>query len=196
MTSTKTCKLVMLGDSGVGKSSLVGRYINGNFFEFQEPTIGAAFNVKNLNMNGLTVKLEIWDTAGQERYKSLAPMYYRGAQIALICYDTTDQDSFKGAKLWFEEIDKKGPSKCVKILVGTKVDLVDSRRVLNASEWASTHNIIHFHTSAKNERNVHSLFKLAAEKGSEVKYGPEEIRHPHITREEITERDISCCGIV
>ncbi len=196
MTSTKTCKLVMLGDSGVGKSSLVGRYINGNFFEFQEPTIGAAFNVKNLNMNGLTVKLEIWDTAGQERYKSLAPMYYRGAQIALICYDTTDQDSFNGAKLWFEEIDKKGPSKCVKILVGTKVDLVDSRRVLNASEWASTHNIIHFHTSAKNERNVHSLFKLAAEKGSEVKYVPAEIRHPHITREEITERDISCCGIV
>ena len=186
----------MLGDSGVGKSSLVGRYINGNFFEFQEPTIGAAFNVKNLNMNGLTVKLEIWDTAGQERYKSLAPMYYRGAQIALICYDTTDQDSFNGAKLWFEEIDKKGPSKCVKILVGTKVDLVDSRRVLNASEWASTHNIIHFHTSAKNERNVHSLFKLAAEKGSEVKYGPEEIRHPQITREEITDRDVSCCGIV
>jgi len=95
MTSVKTCKLVMLGDSGVGKSSLVSRYINDNFFEFQEPTIGAAFNVKNLNIDGKAVKLEIWDTAGQERYKSLAPMYYRGAQIALICYDMTSHESFQ-----------------------------------------------------------------------------------------------------
>ena len=89
MTSTKTCKLVMLGDSGVGKSSLVGRYINGNFFEFQEPTIGAAFNVKNLNMNGLTVKLEIWDTAGQERYQSLGMAFYRGAEACVLVFDIT-----------------------------------------------------------------------------------------------------------
>jgi small GTP-binding protein len=196
MTSTKTCKLVMLGDSGVGKSSLVGRYINGNFFEFQEPTIGAAFNVKNLNIDGKPVKLEIWDTAGQERYKSLEPMYYRGAQIALICYDMTSHESFQGAKIWFDEIDRKGPPGCVKILVGTKVDLVASRNVFDASEWASTRSVTHFHTSAKNERNVNSLFKLATEKGSEVKYGPEETRHPQITREEITDRDVSCCGIV
>jgi GTPase SAR1 family protein len=108
----------------------------------------------------------------------------------------TSHESFQGAKIWFEEIDKNGPTGCVKILVGTKVDLIASRNVFDASEWASTRSVTHFHTSAKNERNVNSLFKLATEKGSEVKYGPEETRHPQITRKEITDRDVSCCGII
>ncbi|CAA0814531.1 Ras-related protein RABF2b [Striga hermonthica] len=82
-------KLVLLGDMGAGKSSLVIRFVKGQFLEFQESTIGAAFFSQTVSVNNATVKFEIWDTAGQERYHSLAPMYYRGAAAAIIVYDIT-----------------------------------------------------------------------------------------------------------
>ncbi len=84
-------KLVLLGESAVGKSSLVLRFVKGQFHEFQESTIGAAFLTQTLVVDDVTVKFEIWDTAGQERYHSLAPMYYRGAQAAIVVYDITNQ---------------------------------------------------------------------------------------------------------
>ncbi|EXB75132.1 Ras-related protein RABF2b [Morus notabilis] len=86
-------KLVLLGDVGAGKSSLVLRFVKGQFIEFQESTIGAAFFSQTLAVNDATVKFEIWDTAGQERYHSLAPMYYRGAAAAIIVYDITNQEA-------------------------------------------------------------------------------------------------------
>ncbi|KAL2494048.1 Ras-related protein RABF2a [Forsythia ovata] len=86
-------KLVLLGDSGTGKSSLVLRFVKGQFIEFQESTIGAAFFSQTVAVNDTTVKFEIWDTAGQERYHSLAPMYYRGAAAAVIVYDITNQEA-------------------------------------------------------------------------------------------------------
>ncbi|CAH2243939.1 jg24050 [Pararge aegeria aegeria] len=90
---TKVCqfKLVLLGESAVGKSSLVLRFVKGQFHEYQESTIGAAFLTQTLCLDDTTVKFEIWDTAGQERYHSLAPMYYRGAQAAIVVYDITNQ---------------------------------------------------------------------------------------------------------
>ncbi|MCK4827519.1 GTP-binding protein, partial [bacterium] len=119
------CKVVMLGDTGVGKSCLVSKFVRDEFSEFQEPTIGAAYQVKNIKCKGnqKTVKFEIWDTAGQERYKSLTPMYYRGADIAMLCFDTTSKDSFDGAVSWEKELSTKGPANCIQILVGTKCDL-------------------------------------------------------------------------
>ena len=84
-------KLVLLGDSAVGKSSLVLRFVRGQFFEYQESTIGAAFLTQTVALNETTVKFEIWDTAGQERYHSLAPMYYRGAAAAIVVYDITNR---------------------------------------------------------------------------------------------------------
>jgi len=86
-------KLVLLGDSAVGKSSLVLRFVRGQFFEYQESTIGAAFLTQTVALNETTVKFEIWDTAGQERYHSLAPMYYRGAAAAIVVYDITNRVS-------------------------------------------------------------------------------------------------------
>mmetsp|Transcript_5465 Transcript_5465/g.19941 ORF Transcript_5465/g.19941 Transcript_5465/m.19941 type:complete len:127 (+) Transcript_5465:454-834(+) len=85
-----TAKLVLLGDMGAGKSSLVLRFVKGQFFDYQESTIGAAFLTQTVAVNDHTVKFEIWDTAGQERYHSLAPMYYRGAAAAIIVYDVTN----------------------------------------------------------------------------------------------------------
>ena len=84
-------KLVLLGDSAVGKSSLVLRFVRGQFFEYQESTIGAAFLTQTVALNDTTVKFEIWDTAGQERYHSFAPMYYRGAAAAIVVYDITNR---------------------------------------------------------------------------------------------------------
>uniref|UniRef100_A0A9L0IYV1 RAB5B, member RAS onco family n=1 Tax=Equus asinus TaxID=9793 RepID=A0A9L0IYV1_EQUAS len=93
--ASKICqfKLVLLGESAVGKSSLVLRFVKGQFHEYQESTIGAAFLTQSVCLDDTTVKFEIWDTAGQERYHSLAPMYYRGAQAAIVVYDITNQEA-------------------------------------------------------------------------------------------------------
>ncbi|KHG09338.1 Ras-related RABF2b -like protein [Gossypium arboreum] len=109
-TANKTinAKIVLLGDVGTGKSSLVLRFVRGQFVEFQESTIGAAFFSQTLAVDDATVKFEIWDTAGQERYHSLAPMYYRGAAAAIIVYDITNLASFERAKRWIEELQAQG----------------------------------------------------------------------------------------
>ncbi|XP_047258789.1 ras-related protein RABF2a isoform X1 [Capsicum annuum] len=124
-------KLVLLGDVGAGKSSLVLRFVKGQFIEFQESTIGAAFFSQTVALNDATVKFEIWDTAGQERYHSLAPMYYRGAAAAIIVYDITNQESFERAKKWVQELQAQAPgnSNMVMALTGNKADLLDARKV-------------------------------------------------------------------
>ncbi|XP_039129068.1 ras-related protein RHN1-like [Dioscorea cayenensis subsp. rotundata] len=121
-------KLVLLGDMGTGKSSLVLRFVKGQFLEFQESTIGAAFFSQTLAVSDATVKLEIWDTAGQERYHSLAPMYYRGAAAAIIVYDITSTESFERAKKWVLELQKQGNPNMVTALAGNKVDLQDKKK--------------------------------------------------------------------
>lgn len=136
-SQSKSCqfKLVLLGESAVGKSSLVLRFVKGQFHEYQESTIGAAFLTQTICIEDTVVKFEIWDTAGQERYAnatnifnvitkyeinndnnlhiiyyryhSLAPMYYRGAQAAIVVYDIQNQDSFQRAKTWVKELHKQ-----------------------------------------------------------------------------------------
>jgi len=157
------CKVVFLGDTSVGKSCLAVRFVRNDFFEFQEPTIGAAFLSKTMTYNNKRYKFEIWDTAGQERYRSLAPMYYRGARAAVIVYDITDEDSFKGAKSWIRELKKK-TSNCLIILVGNKIDLKEKRK-LNAHDvrdYARDTNIIYMESSAKSGENVDQIFTKIA----------------------------------
>ncbi|CAL9089749.1 unnamed protein product [Musa textilis] len=115
---------------GTGKSSLVLRFVKGQFLEFQESTIRAAFFSQTLAVSDATVKLEIWDTAGQERYHSLAPMYYRGAAAAIIVYDICRMESFERAKKWVKELQKQGNPNMVTALAGNKCDLADKREVL------------------------------------------------------------------
>ena len=113
-------KLLLIGDAGVGKSSILLRYTDNTFDEHLQSTIGVDFKVKVAVKEGKKIKLTIWDTAGQERYRSLAPMYYRGAKIAIIVYDITCRDSYKGAMSWIAEIKRKGNPECVIALVGNK----------------------------------------------------------------------------
>ncbi len=114
-------KVVLLGESAVGKSSLVLRFVKREFHEYQESTIGAAFLTQTVQIDDTTVKFEIWDAAGQERYHSLAPMYYRGAQAALIVYDITSKDSFMKAQNWVRELQRQANANIVIALVGNKL---------------------------------------------------------------------------
>ncbi|XP_010904564.1 ras-related protein RHN1 isoform X3 [Elaeis guineensis] len=151
-----SAKLVLLGDMGAGKSSLVLRFVKGQFLEFQESTIGAAFFSQTLAVSDATVKFEIWDTAGQERYHSLAPMYYRGAAAAIIVYDITSTDSFERAKKWVQELQKQGNPNMVTALAGNKCDLEDKRK--EARTYAEENGLFFMETSAKTAINVNDLF--------------------------------------
>ncbi|XP_060192879.1 ras-related protein RHN1-like [Lycium barbarum] len=153
-------KLVLLGDMGAGKSSLVIRFVKGQFLEFQESTIGAAFFSSTLAVNNATVKFEIWDTAGQERYHSLAPMYYRGAAAAIIVYDITSSDSFARAKKWVQELQKQGNPNIILALAGNKADLEDKRNVPaeEARLYAEENGLFFMETSAKTAVNVNDIF--------------------------------------
>ncbi|XP_028804974.1 ras-related protein RHN1-like isoform X1 [Neltuma alba] len=153
-------KLVILGDMGAGKTSLVLRFVKGHFNEYQESTIGAAFFTQVLSLNEGTIRLDIWDTAGQERYHSLAPMYYRGAASAIVVYDITNKDSFVRAKKWVQEVQKQGKPGMVMFLVANKVDLAAKRAVGNeeAEQYARENGLFFMETSAKTAENVNELF--------------------------------------
>ena len=164
--ANKICqiKVVLLGESAVGKSSLVLRFVKREFHEFQESTIGAAFLTQTVQIDDTTVKFEIWDTAGQERYHSLAPMYYRGAQAALIVYDITSRDSFLKAQNWVRELQRQASTNIVIALVGNKLDLASKRAVQNsdAKSFADDNNLLFMETSAKTAVNVVEVFTAIA----------------------------------
>ncbi|KAK3426607.1 ras-related protein RHN1 isoform X1 [Eucalyptus grandis] len=153
-------KLVLLGDMGTGKTSLVLRFIKGQFFDNQEPTIGAAFFTQILSLAEATVKFDIWDTAGQERYHSLAPMYYRGAAAAVVVYDISSVDTFVRAKKWVEELQRQGNTNLVMALVANKSDLDPKREVQNedAEQFAQENGMFFIETSAKTAQNINNLF--------------------------------------
>lgn len=159
-------KLVLLGESAVGKSSLVSRFSKNKFDEFRESTIGAAFLTQSVRLdNDTTVKFEIWDTAGQERYKSLAPMYYRNANAAVVVFDLTSPSSLGRAKSWIKELQLQASEQIVIALVGNKLDL-DNRQVPRetAESYATEAGLLYFEASAKTGENVNAIFKALAER--------------------------------
>jgi len=160
-------KLVLLGESAAGKSSIVLRFVKDQFDDYRESTIGAAFLTQTITLDDNTrVKFEIWDTAGQERYKSLAPMYYRNANCAVVVYDITQPSSLDKAKAWVKELQRQANEGIVIALAGNKKDLAD-RRAIETSEaeaYAKEAGLLFFETSARTNENVKELFTAIAKK--------------------------------
>ncbi|KAK9354023.1 ras family-domain-containing protein [Lipomyces doorenjongii] len=173
---TASVKLVLLGEAAVGKSSLVLRFVSNDFQENKEPTIGAAFLTQKCTLPNRTIKFEIWDTAGQERFASLAPMYYRNAQTALVVYDLTKPTSLIKARHWVNELHAQASPKIVIALVGNKLDLCneggendeeEDRRKISTEEgrkFAEEEGLLFFETSAKTGANVRDVFLAIASK--------------------------------
>jgi len=156
----KDIKVVLLGDSGVGKSSLVLRFVTDTFKPYSDSTIGASYMTKLINFENKAYKYMIWDTAGQEKYHSLAPMYYRNTQIAIIVYDITQKQTFLTVKKWIKELQHKGPPDVLIAIVGNKQDLEDRRKVSynQVKAYADEINAFFIETSAKKNININELF--------------------------------------
>jgi Rab family protein len=163
MGEEHSIKLVLLGDSGVGKSTIVTRYVSGNVITDLHPTVGAACIDKEISIEGRNVILRIWDTAGQEIYRSLAPMYYRNAPIAIIVYDITHEASFEAVSYWLRELQANVEKSVVIVICGNKTDLEDRRLIAftKGSSLASERGALFVESSAFTNMGIERLFQLA-----------------------------------
>ncbi|POY72746.1 putative Small monomeric GTPase [Rhodotorula taiwanensis] len=157
-------KLLLIGDSGVGKSCLLLRFADDTYTESYISTIGVDFKIRTIELEGKTVKLQIWDTAGQERFRTITSSYYRGAHGIIVVYDVTDQDTFSNVKQWLQEIDRYACDGVNKLLVGNKSDLTTKKVVdyAAAKEFADQIGVSLLETSAKNATNVEQAFLTMA----------------------------------
>lgn len=172
-------KVILLGDSGVGKTSLMNKYVTTKFSNVYKATIGADFLTKQITIDGKTVTIQIWDTAGQERYESLGNAFYRGADACVLTFDVNNLESFQRLQWWQEKfmMNSKGSSKrlpkpgdvsmpkALFVVLGNKCDLDDERQVSEkkARKWAEDRNIAYFETSAKEGTNVEEAFEFLAQ---------------------------------
>ncbi|XP_019370950.1 PREDICTED: ras-related protein Rab-19 [Gavialis gangeticus] len=158
-------KIILLGDSDVGKTCVVHRFHSGHFRERHHNTIGVDFSVRSLLLDGKKVKIQVWDTAGQERFRTITQSYYRSAHGAILAYDITRRSTFESIPHWIHEIEKYGAANLVIMLIGNKSDAVDKRQVLfeDACTLAEKHGLLAvLETSAKEAQNIEEVFTLMA----------------------------------
>ncbi|KAJ5066654.1 ras-related protein rab-5c [Anaeramoeba ignava] len=157
-------KIVLLGESGVGKTSLALRFCEGEGFNNPEPTIAVAFHSKAIYVGDKAIKVQIWDTAGQEIYRSLTPMYIRNAAAAIIVYDITNEESFGKLESWIDEMVTLAATDVVIAIVGNKSDLEKTRDVdtQEGEEFAAQNNFIFQETSARTGFGVNQVFTQIA----------------------------------
>ena len=152
-------KLLIIGDSGVGKSSLLLRFSDNTFSQNYITTIGVDFKIRTIDIDGMRIKLQIWDTAGQERFRTITSTYYRGTHGVIVVYDVTNGETFSNVKRWLSEIDANCDS-VQRILVGNKCEDRENRVVLeeDARRLATAIKVEYYETSAKDNLNVQEMF--------------------------------------
>ena len=154
-------KLLIIGESGVGKTCLLLRYTDDSFTTNHLTTIGVDLKIKMINLENKIIKLQLWDTGGQERFRTISKTYYKGAQGIILTYDITDQNSFKNVRNWYNQIKANAPTNVYKVLVGNKCDKPD--RVVTEEEGIMLANELgmrFFETSAKTNQNVNEVFQF------------------------------------
>ena len=158
-------KLILVGDSGVGKTNILSRYINNEYSSNSESTVGVEFSTKMLNKNNKKIKVQIWDTAGQERYKSITSVFYKGAKGGFIVYDITRKDTFNSTDKWINDLKMNGDENISLILIGNKSDLQDQREVSleDMTKKAELFGVNFCETSALNNTNIDKVFDIVVE---------------------------------
>lgn len=159
-------KILLLGDSNVGKSSLLLRYTENIYVDDNPSTIGIDFRVRSINIDGKQIKLQIWDASGQERFRSIASSYYRGCDGIILVYDITNRKSFDNLKNWILDINSRSISLPEIIIIGNKSDLEDKREVSYDDGWQFSHELGYefFEISTKNSvGNINTIFSSIAE---------------------------------
>jgi Ras-related protein Rab-1A len=153
-------KILIIGDSCVGKSSLIKRFSDNHFDECSIQTNGVDFKTRNIEINGDICKLQIWDTVSQERFRILNACYYKGANGILIVYDITNECSFNNISKWLQDVQKYAQPNVLKMIIGNKIDCEDKRSVsyIRADNYAKEFNMPYFETSAKTDINVGAIF--------------------------------------
>ena len=154
-------KIIIIGDTCVGKSNILSRYLKDEFREDSKSTVGVELGTKFVKVKGVGAKLQIWDTAGQERYKSITSSYYKGSHGCFIVYDITSESSFENVEKWYEQAQKDASKEVSIILVGNKCDLENERKVSKekGEEKAKSLNAPFFETSALSKVNIDDIFK-------------------------------------
>lgn len=154
-------KIVLIGDSGVGKTNILSRYTRNEFLMESKSTIGVEFAARVIQVENKRLKAQIWDTAGQERYRAITNVYYRGALGVLVIYDIAKRDTFENVQVWLRELRQHADKNIILMLVGNKSDLRHLRAVPTdeAREFAEKNNMLFIETSALNSTNVDTAFK-------------------------------------
>ena len=187
-------KMILIGDSGVGKTNILNRYINNKFLETTKSTVGVELGTKIEEYNNKKIKIQIWDTAGQERYKSITKTYYKGAKGVFIVYDVTIRKSFENVTTWVECVDKFAKTNVLRILVGNKTDLED-KRVISKEEGkklAEENGLKFYEISAKTMTGLVEMFEDVAKEYVQI-YEQKAIKNFQLKKTNETKNKRKCC---
>jgi Ras-related protein Rab-11A len=159
-------KVVIVGDSGVGKTNILLRYLKNEFNEESKATVGVEFGTKKMKIDNSNIKVQIWDTAGQERYRSITSAYYRGAHGALVVYDITSKKTFDSVEKWVNDLKTNGEPKMVIMVIGNKADKEEERVITKVDGEAKSqrNNVAFLETSALTAENIEQAFEEVIQK--------------------------------
>jgi len=196
-------KLLIIGDSGVGKSCMLLRFVDQTYADAYISTIGVDFKIRTLDIDGKLVKLQIWDTAGQERFRTVTTAYYRGAHAIVVVYDVTDRSSFNNVKAWMTEVESYATDHVKVTLIGNKADLPHVVETKEAQEYARVLKIPFMETSAKTAANIERAFiSVATDAMAATRQNLQNKETPHVMQAWGTRldeplpghrRDVPCC---